>query len=351
MKFRTQVAIIAARCYILGMETVNPIVFNCNDLTLRRVHKVLGQSNAVPDVLKAMRDEKTLYRKRRLKILPFTVEEYEKSHGKVDLSGAYGVGINPYLCDSYIYPSPLCRMRKLSYRATEFLLSLGSPTKELRIEYRKHLAEMARMGPVEEIQTGIKASFYEELIELPLNAHFEYIHLLASEEMCYVIHRRDPGQGENEFFNLPVAETVRSCDMLGPDLVYDDDYDNKNTGRLFDVEGLLANLWIAEETRTCQTVSEPRESRTETDRKCIYAGKKPLKHSAAYRYIHITDDNWKKYSPALTSTREYGNFNVPCWLVRAHYARMHGKTVLVKAHFAYRRKGAVNETAVTDYIV
>ena len=85
------------------METVNPIVFNCNDLTLRRVHKVLGQSGAVPDVLKAMRDEKELYRKRRLKILPFTVEEYEKSHGKVDLSGAYGVGINPYLCDSYIY--------------------------------------------------------------------------------------------------------------------------------------------------------------------------------------------------------------------------------------------------------
>jgi hypothetical protein len=30
---------------------------------------------------------------------------------------------------------------------------------------------------------------------------------------------------------------------------------------------------------------------------------------------------------------------------------MHGKTVLVKAHFAYRRKGAVNGTAVTDYIV
>lgn len=27
LKFRTQVAIIAARCYILGMETVNPIVF------------------------------------------------------------------------------------------------------------------------------------------------------------------------------------------------------------------------------------------------------------------------------------------------------------------------------------
>ena len=38
------------------------------------------------------------------------------------------------------------------------------------------------------------------------------------------------------------------------------------------------------------------------------------------------------------------------WLVRAHYARMHGKTVLIKAHYAYRRKGTVTAEAV-DYIV
>ena len=58
MRFSSQVASLGTKCYILGMETVNPIVFNCNDLTRRRVHKVLGQSSAVPDVLKAMRDEK-----------------------------------------------------------------------------------------------------------------------------------------------------------------------------------------------------------------------------------------------------------------------------------------------------
>ena len=91
-----------------------------------------------------------LCRKRRLKVLPFTVHEYEKTHEKVDLSGAYNVGINPYLCDSYVYPGERCRMRKLSLRATKFLMSLGAPTKELRIEYRKHLAEMARANPEEE---------------------------------------------------------------------------------------------------------------------------------------------------------------------------------------------------------
>lgn len=333
------------------METVNPIVFNCNDLVLRRVHQVLGVSDTIPMVKEALTADKSINRKRRLKVLPFTVHEYEKTHEKVDLSGAFNVGINPYLCDSYIYPGERCRMRKLSYRATEFLLSLGSPTKELRMEYRKHLVDLAHASPEEEVQPGIHGSFYEELIEIPLNGHFEYIYLIASKQMCYVVHRRDVAQGDNEYFNIPIGALVRDQDMKGADTVYDQEYDNAGTGQVFDVEGLLANLWIAEETRTCQTVSEPQESKTETDRKCIYAGKKPLKHSVAYRYIHITDDNWKKYSPALTSTREYSNFNVPCWLVRAHYARMHGKTVLVKAHFAYRRKGTVNETAVTDYIV
>ena len=333
------------------METVNPIVFNCNDLVLRRVHQVLGVSDTIPMVKEALTADKSINRKRRLKVLPFTVHEYEKTHEKVDLSGAFNVDINPYLCDSYIYPGERCRMRKLSLRATEFLMSLGAPTKELRMEYRKHLADMAKANPEEEVQPGIRSSFYEELIELPLNGHLDYIYLMASQEMCYLVHRRDPKQGENEFFNIPVAEEVRDKDMKGPDIVYDDEYDNSKTGNIFDVEGLLANLWIAEELRTCQPVSEPQDSRNETDRKAIYAGKKPLKHSVAYRYIHITDDNWKKYSPALTSTREYSNFNVPCWLVRAHYARMRGKTVLVKAHFAYRRKGAVNETNVTDYIV
>lgn len=333
------------------METVNPIVFNSNDLVYRRVEKVVGKGKYAEVMLDVLTDEKQIQVKRRLKVLPFTIHEYEKDHPKVDLSAPFGNNINTYLCDSIIFPKPSCRIRKLSARAAEFLLSLGSPTKELRMEYRKYLADMAAANPAEEVVPGISGSFYEELIELPLNGHFEYIYLIASREMCYVIHRRDAAQGENEFFNIPVGIFVRDQDMKGAETVYSGEYDNAGTGQIFDVEGLLANLWIAEETRACQVVSEPQVSKTETDRKCIYAGKKPLKHSVAYRYIHITDDNWNKYSPALTSTREYSNFNVPCWLVRAHYARMYGKTVLIKAHFAYRRKGTVNETQVTDYIV
>jgi hypothetical protein len=119
---------------------------------------------------------------------------------------------------------------------------------------------------------------------------------------------------------------------------------------VFDSEGFLTNLWIAENLKTCEVCMEPETVRHAADRPVILAGKKPMKHSQAYRYIHITDETWAKYESASTAVREQKNFTVASWLVRAHYARMHGKTVLIKAHYAYRRKGTVTAEAV-DYIV
>ena len=180
MRFCSKVAILHPKCYIRDMETVNPLTFNCNDLVYRRIDRVAGKDGYAPIMRKALSDEKDIQRKRRLKVLPFTVHDYEQDHPKVDLSAPFGNNINVYLCDALIYPKPTCRMRKLSLRATEFLLSLGSPTKELRMEYRKHLVDMAHASPDEEVIPGIRASFYEELIEIPLNGHFEYIYLIAS---------------------------------------------------------------------------------------------------------------------------------------------------------------------------
>ena len=333
---------------------VNPIVFNCNELTERRVEATIGNNDQfiINGVHKVLRDEKSLYTKRRLKVLPLSVYAYEKiTKEKVDLDGALGCPINSYLCDAYIYPSPNCKIRKLSARATQFLLSLGVPSDELRCDYRTYLCDMASKNPEESVIPGISSGFHEELLELHINGHTEYIYVLASTEMCYVIHRRHPKHGENEFFNIPIHISNRNGKPVGPAQEYNADYKNKETGAIFDVEALLANLWISETLRTCEPLPEPEWSKVESDRPVILHGKKPMKHSIAYRYIHITDDNWKKYESALTSTREYKNFNVPSWLVRAHYARMHGKTVLIKAHFAYRRKGAVTEASTTDYIV
>lgn len=336
-------------------EAVNPIVFNCNLLTDKRAEFVMGK-HLNPIVMDTLKDKAKLYKFRRLKILPLAIHYYEKfkdvpGYVPVELGDVLGCPINSYLCDAYIYPSPRCRIRKLSERATQFLLSLGAPTDELRMEYRKYLSDSADASISEEVHPGITSGFFEELLEIPINGHTEYIYVLSSPEMCYVVHRRDPKVGENEFFNIPVHRTMRDKEMIGPTLEYDAKYDNPTTGNLFDVEALLANLWIAENLHTCEPCMEPEWSRHATDRLVIASGKKPLKHSQAYRYIHITDEVWKKYEDGLKNVRECKNFSVPSWFVRAHYARMHGKTVLVKAHYAYRRKGIVNTAEPVDYIV
>ena len=339
-------------------DAINPIVFCCNELARKRAAAYVPNDDELlrNAVYKVLMDKDTLYRKRRLKVLPLSIYDHEHAHDThVDMEGALGCPINDYLCDAFIYPSPKCRIRKLSARATEFLLSLGAPTDDLRQDYRKYLMESAKNSPVEVVYSdefgSIGEGFYEELIELPLNGHNDYIYVLSSPQMCYVVHKRDVNCGANEYFNIPVGDSLRQSALKGPNQDYAADYKNIETGHIFDVEALLANLWISETLRTCEPCPEPEWSKVASDRPVILAGKKPLKHSQAYRYIHITDETWKRYSSALTSTREYKNFNVPSWLVRAHYARMHGKTVFIKAHFSYRRKGAVNNPEPVDYIV
>ena len=332
-------------------DAVNPIIFGCNEMA-----KELLDLCCTEKVTNALReqcmDKADLNRKRRLKVLPLTIAAHEKlGHPPVSLYGPYGTNINEHLCNSYVYPGPTCKIRKLSERATRFLLSLGAPTKDIRMDYREHLYQSALNSPEETVMDSIAGNFYEELLELPINGHTEYIYLIASTEMCLILHRRKPKVGENEYFNIPIHPNLRDRELKGATVEYDENYNNWETGNLFDVEALLANLWVAETLRTCEVCSEPDYSRHAADKPVILAGKKPLKHSVAYRYIHITDEKWKNYESASQCVREQKNFNVASWFVRAHYARMHGKAVLVKAHYAYRRKGAVNGTAPVDYIV
>lgn len=350
-------------------ESVNPIVFGCNAL-VDKLWNVAGHDlvdsymehylSSVRDTGMApkgsafnqARDKEAVNVKRRLKVLPLTLQAHKIVTGEaITVSGDCNMGVNEWLCNVHVFPSEGCRIRKLSERATQFLLSLGQPSKELRVDYREHLYTEASSRPEETVKGDISGHFYEELIELPINGHTEYIYLISSTEMCLVLHRRDPKYGENEYFNIPVLPQWRVREMYGAEMDYDEDYDNWKSGHVFDVEALLANLWIAESTRTCEVCSEPEYSRHASDRPVLLAGKKPLKHSVAYRYIHITDETWKKYESASKCVREQKNFNVASWVVRAHYAKRHGKTVLVKAHYAYRRKGVVTETDVVDYIV
>ena len=93
-------------------EAVNPIVFNCNYLTLKRAESVMGK-HPNPIVMDTLKDKAKLYKFRRLRILPLTIHYYEKfkdapGYVPVELGDVLGCPINPYLCDAYVYPSPSC---------------------------------------------------------------------------------------------------------------------------------------------------------------------------------------------------------------------------------------------------
>ena len=205
-------------------ESVNPIVFGCNALVDRFFKSMVSpllsttvdvmSRAAVDSMYKAIRDKSEVSSKRKLKTIPFTIHAYEKVTGtKVDMSSPIpDMNINEYLCNVHVFPGTGCRIRKLSERATQFLLSLGPPSMELRMDYREHLYSEASNRPEEVVQDAITGRFYEELIELPINGHTEYIYLISSTEMCVVLHRRDSVLGENEYFNIPVAPNVRNVE-------------------------------------------------------------------------------------------------------------------------------------------
>ena len=105
---------------------VNPIVFGCNALVDKHIESTIGNSSETNPIVRSLLDGKTLHKKRRLKVLPVTIADLERIGQKFDLEGAFGCPINEYLCDSCIYPGDGCKYRKLSERATKFLLSLVS---------------------------------------------------------------------------------------------------------------------------------------------------------------------------------------------------------------------------------
>lgn len=142
-------------------ESVNPIVFGCNALVDRFFKSMVSpllsttgdvMSRAVVDSMyKAIRDKSEVSSKRKLKTIPFTIRAYEKVTGtKVDMSSPISdMNINEYLCNVHVFPGTGCRIRKLSERATQFLLSLGQPSMELRMDYREHLYTEASNRPEE----------------------------------------------------------------------------------------------------------------------------------------------------------------------------------------------------------
>lgn len=257
-----------------------------------------------------------------------------------------------YLCDHEVVPfTRACKFRKLSSRASQFIMSLGQPELNVVMDYRKHLLEKGNTT-LSVPWNGLIVPVYEEFVAVPINGKYEFFYLVVANGNVFYVHKKAPGRGKNTWKFVSLNSIKRHQD--GQTLSYDDEYYKENdegVSTFFDIEGFLANLWVAETTATCEPLDEPLYTRNEFNSVSKLHGHSPLSPSSAYRYIHITDSVWQKYEHANEQVRSNSNYHVPSWFVRAHYAKRHEKYVLIKGHYAYRKCAGVDYQEPIDYIV
>lgn len=284
-----------------------------------------------------------------------------------DLVNAFRNKVCECLCDSPISPinEGACRYRKLSGRASKFLLGLGRPSESLVIEYREELRN--RVEASERVQLNfsdadgepafesLEVPVYEELLSVPINGKSEYFYLVAGREFFVVLHQRAPKRGEGEYtFKGLIPELINLTYVKGSEMTYDESYVNPEGKVVFDVEALLVNLWLAERTGVCINGKEPVAERRDMERQCELGHYKAMKQSVCYNYVHITDEGWRSYTDA---NEALGGREATCtkasWYVRPHYACREDKVFMVKGHYAYRKCSPVTEPTkpVVDYIV
>lgn len=267
-------------------------------------------------------------------------------------SHMHSTPVQSYVCDHEVIPlTSACKFRKLSNRASQLVMSLGKPEIGIVSDYRKHLQECVTDAPIV-TWNGIERRVYEEFVAVPMNGRYEFFYIAVANGNVFYVHKKAPGHGKNawKFGHLNSDKVCRD----GQTLTYDEEYYKENgegETTFFDVEGFLANLWVAETTSTCEPLDEPLYTRNEFNSVSKLRGHSPLSPSSAYRYIHITDSVWQKYEHANEQVRSNSNYHVPSWFVRAHYAKRHEKYVLIKGHYAYRKCACVDYQEPIDYIV
>lgn len=355
------------------MQEVNPVLFSCQESIIEWVAKAFNvdRSTALGTLRTGKFDDGNLFRAQMMCAvmnksynMRIMLEDIDYTLPKYPLSG---MTTQQCLCDSIIHPFTNCKYRKVSPHAAKFLFGLGAPDETLIRKYREHLRnKVATDGTAVEYLPGYSANVYEELLMVPLNGHYEYFYLCASEEHCMFIHQRAPKCGEHEFKLMPLGYDGPTLNPGGSALSYDENYQSGGSRSIaeafangfveattiFDVEAFLANLWISEETNTFKPAWETAEERKPVDTLCKLRNVKPMKQAVSYTYIRITDEAWSKFKfERAEDQRAAGTYTKAVWYVRPHYAYRWDKMVLIRGHFAYRKCGPVVDVPKVDVIV
>lgn len=226
-------------------------------------------------------------------------------------------------------PRPNCDYMRLSKKAQDYVLSLGVPSMDVLLGFYDELDQKAKAN----------GGFYEAVIQLTINNKPTYIYYTYCLD-CFAGFRYGQTEDDNEYC-YDFRYKAKSMEQIFDDRVEGDD--------LFEMRGLLANIWASIVTKSFELDREPSENRKYMDKMVPV----PKANYSSYRYLKITPDCEEKYNESqriISSVRSDATYRKSIWFSRAYYARRgtDKRIVLCKASIHHRKCGeVVNQPVVT----
>lgn len=226
-------------------------------------------------------------------------------------------------------PRPNCDYMRLSKKAQDYVLSLGVPSMDVLLDFYDELEQKANAN----------GGLYEAVIQLTINNKPTYIYYTYCFG-CFAGFRYGHTDDDNEFC-YDFKSTAKAMERVFDDTVDADD--------VFEMRGLLANIWASIVTKSFELDREPSENRKYIDKMVPV----PKANYSSYRYLKITPDCEEKYNESqriISSVRSDATYRKSIWFSRAYYARRgtDKRIVLCKASIHHRKCGeVVNQPGVT----
>lgn len=232
-------------------------------------------------------------------------------------------------------PYDTCSYSRLTPKATEYLLSLGAPSKdtvEAFLEDCRSRSNLCRNGA------------FEEVVTLVLNGKTTAIYYMYQNDLFYSVR----------FIKDSASEEISWCftsDFVPDANTYYNDNGVEDDVHSFDIRALVVNLWAARTTKAFSDEYEPSENRPYVEKTCG-----PHKANfKSYRYVKITPEGESQYNESkriISQVRADAEYRKSVWFTRAYYARRGADKVVTycKASMHHRKCAPVTEgSTVTIY--
>lgn len=240
--------------------------------------------------------------------------------------------------------SPRVHYTKASNRVYKFIESLGVPDSATVKEFMRDITNLEQNG---DCAVG---NLYEQHLEIAgeLDSGVEKIFIdfyVGKVHSAVFVRCKSFRNG-----NMAGFYAVDTTSMLADgEMRYSQDQMGNPYGNKFEkFFNFMVNAWLAEKTCLIQKTDEPMSVRNATLNAIGFKNAPESKTlSTRYRYIHVTDEAWRKYKESEALFKQHCtdcNYTKAFWFRKAHFSQRNGTVYLVSAHWCHRTCAEVNHS-------